>query len=243
MSTVPTSPLTRAFVLDSVEREFASPSRKAMLSKVCSRFQAPARALLFGGVIRNAVLASTLHRPFPKRDADFVVFGVASDESLYEALKSFHPHRNSFGGIKIDMDGSTVDIWRAELEQLIAGQPPVVSSLDDFLQCVTLTTDAVLYDSSEGMIYEEGFIQAVNERTIDIGARSCWIEPWIHYHLAHLAYVRALTGFVLSPRARQVARQALSESMVEQAVAYLTSRHKCDDPRQVLLALARESGL
>lgn len=240
MSTIRATPLTPTLVLEALERVLTSPQHRSVLRTVCSSFHAPARALLFGGVIRNAVLASVLHRSFPARDADFVVFGMPSDDHLYDALKAFHPARNSFGGLKIQVDGSTVDIWRAELEQQIAGQPPIVQGVDDLLRCVTLTTDAVLYDPNEHIIFEEGFIQAVNTRTIDIGAQSRWIEPWLHYHLAHLAYVHMLTGFALTPQTHRVAREALSESVIEQSIAYLESRHKCDDPRQAVLALVGE---
>ena len=243
MRTASAQLLDRAFVVESVEREFAQTAKKSILSKVCSGFGAGTRALLFGGVIRNAVLSAMLHKPFPRRDTNFVVFGMGSDEDLSEALEPLHPHRNSFGGLKIEVDGATIDVWRAELQRLVAGQPPVVTSFDEFLRCVTLTTDAVLYDIAQGTIYEEGFIYALRTQTIDLGANSRWVEPWIHYHLAHLAYVRALTGFALSPRAREAARNALTGPFIEQAVAYLASRRKCDDPREVVLALQHEAHL
>lgn len=241
MRTAPTSPLDRGFALGVIQSALEKQGTAAVVQEVASRFPRPARTLVFGGVLRNSVLSEILHKPFPVRDLDFVVFGLRNDEELHKAFPLEQPRRNSFGGAKLSVGEFTLDIWRAELELRIAGQPPQVAAIEDFLKCVTLTTDAVLYDPGSAKIYEQGFLRAMSQRTIDLGTRSRWLEPWLPYHLAHLAYVRELTGFAVSDRVRARVREAASESVVEQAVQYLVSRGKGTNPREAVSALLSET--
>lgn len=237
MRPVPAPFLDRAFALEVIQRTVERRSIATIVQEVTTRLPAPAQTLVFGGVLRNSVLSEILHKPFPVRDLDFVVFGLATDEELYRAFALEQPRRNSFGGAKLSVSGITVDVWRAELELRIAGQPPQVTNIEDFLKCVTLTTDAVLYDPPTATLYEQGFLNAMSQRMIDLGADSLWVSPWKPYHLAHLAYVHRLTGFRISDRARACAREAASQPVIEEAVQYLESRGKCTNPRAAVVSV------
>lgn len=241
MRTAPTSPLDRGFALGVIQSALEKQGTAVVVQEVASRLSRPAQTFLFGGFLRNSLLSEILRKPLPVRDLDFVVFGLGADDELHRAFKLEKPRRNSFGGAKISVGEFTVDIWRAELELRIAGQPPQVAGIEDFLKCVTLTTDAVLYDPRSAKLYEEGFLRAMSQRTIDLGTRSRWVEPWLPYHLAHLAYVRELTGFDVSDRVRACVREAASEPVVEQAVQYMESRGKSSNPRGVLTSLLNET--
>lgn len=241
MNPTSTSSLDRAFVIRSIQSALDRWGITVAIQKVTSRLPPPAQIFLFGGVLRNAVLSAILDKPFPVKDLDFVVFGLASDDEILRAFAAQRPSRNSFSGMKFNMDGITVDIWRAELELKIAGQASQAARVDDFLECVTLTTDAILYHPGEAMFSEEGFLRTMAEKTIDLGLHSQWIDPWVSYHLAHLAYVRELTGFRISDRARARVREAASESAVEKAVHYLELRGKCINPQEAVLSLVSEA--
>ncbi len=236
-----TTHLDRPFVVRSLQRVFEREFGKGLFLAVTERFQAPARALVFGGVLRNAVLSAVLRKSFPVRDVDFVVFGLANDDQLYAGFRAERPQQNSFGGLKVIVQGLIVDIWRAELALEIAGQPPHVAGIEEFLKCVTLTTDAILFDPQSPTVYEQGFLRAIRHEEIDLGSHSRWSDHWTPYHLAHLAYLRELTGFRISAPARMRVRETATESAVEQAIQYLESRNKCRSPRDAVLALIHET--
>lgn len=167
---------------------------------VVERFARPARAFVFGGLLRNAVLSQRFGRSLPLRDLDIVVFGLSSDEELETRFERDPRRRNSFGGLKVEVLGAVVDIWRAELQLQIAGAGSLAATLESFLRCVTLTTDAVLFDVSEGLLYETGFLRSIQEEIIDVGAASRWLPHWVGYHLAHLAYVIGVLIHVVGSR-------------------------------------------
>ncbi len=235
------SALDRSSLLELFARTFPADGAGLAFPTVAGHLSPPARAFVFGGVLRNAVLALLLQKRFPIRDVDYVVFGLASDDELYDAFAQQHPRRNSFGGLKIDVGGVTVDIWRAELEQVIAGQSPHTAEPEDFLHCVTLTTDAVLYDPYARILYERQFVRAITDRTIDVGRDSRWIDPWVPYHVAHLAYVRRLTGFRISAGAAARVRDFATACVIEQAVRYLEAKGRCERPRDAVSSLVLEA--
>lgn len=233
--------IDRSFVLDVLARTVAREAEALAFPTVAGRLRPPARAFVFGGVLRNAVLSALRQERLPWRDVDYVVFGLDSDDELYEAFAPDHPRRNSFGGLKLELGGTTIDIWRAELQATIAGQASRVVEPEEFLPCVTLTVDAVLYDPRAATLYEQGFVHALRERTIETGRDSRWIEPWVPYHLAHLAYVRELTGFAIGPGAAACVRTAGSAAVVEAAVRYLESKGTCPHPRDTVASLVAEA--
>lgn len=235
------SGLDRRSLLNLLVRMFMPDAAELAFPTIADCLRPPAQAFVFGGVLRNAVLARVLQKQFSIRDVDYVVFGLASDDELYDAFTVWHPKRNSFGGLKIDIGNVTVDVWRAELEQIIAGLPPRPAEPEDFLHCVTLTTDAVLFDPRTPIVYEQQFVRAITERTIDVGRDSRWIDPWVPYHLAHLAYVRQLTGFRLSVGAAARVRASASASVIEQAVRYLGAKDSCEGPHDAVASLVREA--
>ena len=239
MRTAPTSVLDRRVVLETLARVFDREGMMPRLSAVTQRLKAPAQVWLFGGAIRNAILSEKLDHYVPIRDLDFVVFNI-EDDALAKAFAPEAPRLNTFGGLKVTLEGLTVDIWRAELQWLIAGHAqPMARTIEAYLNCVTLTTDAVLYDVQRKELQEQGFLRAMSERTIDIGADSHWVEPWVPYHLAHLAYVRSLTNFEVGERARSTVREVATGGVIERAVQYLATGNKCDDPRRVVVTLVQ----
>lgn len=237
MRAVPMSSPDRSFALRCIKGVLERSDVAMAIDEVVGHVAAPAQAFVFGGVLRNAVLAEMLQTSMALRDLDFVVFGVMSDHQLHDAFAAARPGRNRFGGMKLGVNGFTVDIWRAELELTIAGQTPQVTSITDFLDCVTLTADAVLYDPRSATLHERGFLEAMARRTIDLGTRSRWLDPWVAYHFAHMAYVHEVTGFALSETARARVREHASTSVIEQAVRYLQSKDTCANPRATVLSL------
>ncbi len=242
MRVAPVSSLDRSSLLDLLARAFTPDGAELAFPTIAGRLRPPAQAFVFGGVLRNAALAPMLQKRFSIRDVDYVVFGLANDDELYDAFAPEHPRRNSFGGLKIDVRGVTVDVWRSELEQVIAGQSPHTAEPEDFLHCVTLTTDAVLYDPRARILYEQQFVRAITDRTIDVGRDSRWIDPWVPYHFAHLAYVRWLTGFRLSAGAAVRVRDAAAACVIEPAVRYLEAKGGCERPRDAVSSLISEAG-
>ncbi len=224
-----------------IEAVIAKRMYRDLIEAVATRFHHPTRVMIEGGVLRNAALAFSLQRDIPNNDIDFVVFGLSSDDELAHHFRDVPYVLTTFGGLKLQLGRRHVDIWRAELQMKVAGVRSRIGSIDDFLQAITLTTDAVVYEIQTGELHECGFYRAINLREIDIGARSRWSPRWAPYHLAHLAYVHHLTGFQVSSPGLARVRSIASPSAIKCATHYLATRKSIASAHRIVDALVRQS--
>jgi len=224
-----------------VATALSEPRFQRVVDVIRMRLSGPLEVMVQGGFLRNAVLATHFGIMVPARDLDFVVRGLGSDDELVALFERDEPQRTSFGGVKLEVGGVGVDIWRTQLQMQVAGREPKDDPVSEVLQYVTLTTDAVGYDIVAETLHERGFLEAMGNRTIDFGERSLWIAKWRHFHIAHLAYVRAITGFGLSFRLRQRVLENVDQSVLQQAADYLASRKKYAHPTRCLDALLAEA--
>jgi hypothetical protein len=218
----------------------SDPRLGRVIETVRERLSSPLAVMIQGGFLRNSVLARRFGIDFPSRDLDFVVGGLQSDGELIKRFEDKDPQPTTFGGVKLVLDGVRTDIWRAELQMQVAGHEPQPSPLPDILRYVTLTTDAVGYDLDTGMLHERGFHNAIRDRIIDAGECSNWLPRWRPFHVAHLAYVRVITGFTLSALLRQRLRDNLNPKVLREATEYLLTRKQRADATECINVLLSE---
>jgi hypothetical protein len=235
-------------VREVVQEFLARPEVLSVIEQVAARLRPPAQAMVIGGALRDVVLRNLLGIEKKMRDIDFLVFGLESNEELENCFKG-HDDLSSttFGGIKLKLDGVSVDIWRAELQMEVEGHAPPHErsscSPQEALKYVTLTTDAIGYHLGDEQIYECGFYRAINRREIDLGERSEWLPRWVPYHLAHLASVWDATKFSLNPRVLNRIRQTVSPPAIEKAILYLEKKKRLSDGERILGALIHKARL
>lgn len=191
---------------------------------VQARLGSTGRAMLQGGILRDAALQLVLGRDVRSHDVDFVVFGVPSEEDLRRCFSRDSARSNTFGGVKLTYSGLSIDIWRAELQLRCAASSAPEADIHSLLNCVTLTPDAVLFDPVSGELAEAGFLDALNHREMRLGRDSRWVRPWAAYHLAHLAHVYEKTGFRLHDEILERVRAVAADDLVEEARAYLARK-------------------
>jgi hypothetical protein len=217
----------------------AEPVRR-IIELVGSRLPQSSQLMVQGGFLRNVVLQSQLGISVRQRDLDFVVGGIDSDEQLAHLFRHDHAHRTTFGGVKLLLQDVKVDIWRAELQMRVAGHQPYTCPLTEILQYVTLTTDAVGYDPAACELHECGFLRAMQDREIDAGPKSIWLLKWLPFHVAHLTFVRSITGFSLSDEIVSRLKTSLTPPVLGQAAEYLRNRKGEPRAEELVHALRRD---
>jgi hypothetical protein len=230
-----------------VRAVLSQPQFSAVIEQVVSQIPPPREVMVLGGVLRDAVLRELLGIEKNPRDIDFLVLGMVADVELKYCFENYQSlSTTTFGGVKLKIEGISVDIWRAEQQIKVAGHlPPPLRSEDEspgeVLKYVTLTTDAIAYHLGRRELYEAGFYSAIDRREIDLGERSQWLPPWVPYHLAHLASVWEVTGFSLSQRVLRSIRETVSPADISQAVSYLEERKRIPDAARVIESLIQEA--
>lgn len=191
--------------------------------------------MIVGGFLRDAVLSKVYGRKRSFVDLDIIVFGVPEGDFLVEVLHEKLVRQTTFGGVKLDVDGIPVDVWRAELQAEVSGASIPGIKPTEFIKFITLTTNSVGYDIVNDRMVEHGFIQSIHDRVIELGERTKWLPQWAPYHLAHLAYTRCLTGFSLGRSAAlQVLDSASNSGVVDEATRYLRSNKSVKHPERVM---------
>ena len=236
--------VNKELIVGIVQRALVDFHADQIALEIARLFPAPARVFLVGGFIRKAVLRTVHDINSSPRDLDFVVFGVERD-GLGEYLKSLgDPQATTLGGAKLRIDNWTVDLWTPYQQIEVAGGEPQECTPPELLYYSTLTIDAVIFDCLAEELYEQGFLDAITEKTIDLGQSSKWIAKWAPYHLAHIASVWNSTRFKLSSRAlTRIAEHDLAP-VKERAIDYLTEHKKLENASALideLICVAQEA--
>lgn len=129
-------------------------------------------AVIFGGLARDLAVQSGLVQA---KDVDIVVPG-AEEEDLASFVSPYLRRRSRFGGYVLNIRGWRVDIWTLEStwafrEGLV--EPAVVECLPDttFLDVGAVAIEVNSRVGKARQIYESGFVDAVERRTVGINLR------------------------------------------------------------------------
>lgn len=120
---------------------------------------------LFGGVIRDLSL-DTINSL--ASDVDIVVKSFP-EFTLYDAIESFSPKKNAFGGYRLSLDKWYVDVW--EFSDTWAFRQGLVEGKDfnDLIQTTFFNWDAIAYDVNRNFIIcKEDYLHPLENRILDI---------------------------------------------------------------------------
>lgn len=143
-----------------------SPASKAVLALEALWYIAPGwAAALFGGAARDILLEGKSACP---RDLDVVTIGP-SLQQLREALP-FPTTRNTFGGLKLEIHGVSVDIWPLENTQAFKKHPlGRPATFADLMPTTMFNFEAVVMElSHEAKVHDGGFNECMRTRTLEL---------------------------------------------------------------------------
>jgi len=171
------------------------PKVNSLLSKLSSHGE----TMLIGGVLREFKDNALNKMP---RDFDIVV--DIDDKMLATILFSFNPQQNRFGGYKVIYNNLVIDIWSlkntwAFKENIISCSPEEYSSrLQD---TVFLNIDAIVYNLSYDIWYDEKYKDAIRTRILDIVLKE---NPHLALNIVRTILLKQKYSMQLSERLKEV---------------------------------------
>ncbi len=156
-------------VRNKLSRFLAKPGRIAAAMSVLKGWEERGWGpILFGGVVRDLIVLGGRYYP---RDVDVVLQNTTTDELMTE-FSSYEYKVNRFGGLHLNVNRWTFDVWPLEKTWAFANNisiPPIPEYLPmtTFLDVEAI---AVTLNGPDrvGSIYSNGFFQAVERRCIGI---------------------------------------------------------------------------
>ena len=160
----------------------------------------PARARLFvaGGAIRN-LLIQRMHGSSPvTRDIDLFIGNLGPDVSLACALDGQQTDLTDLRGIRWqpETSGLAFDICRL-CDFVIIKTYQLAPSLDNLLQTLDFTANAVVFEVGARQLYENGCLAAIQARCLDFNTTHCIDKVLLAYRVL---LIRFKTGFILADR-------------------------------------------
>ncbi|RXE60467.1 hypothetical protein [Acetivibrio mesophilus] len=167
--------------------------------KLLSAISNSGETLLIGGALREFKDNELNKIP---RDFDIV---VDTDDCILESiLLPYSPQKNRFGGYKVDCNGLIIDVWClkntwAFKENIIKCKPEEYSSrLQD---TVFLNIDAIVYNLSRDIWYDDKYEEAMRTRILDIVLRE---NPQLALNIVRTILLKQKYSMQLSQKLRGV---------------------------------------
>ncbi len=114
--------------------------------------------IIFGGSVRDFILENE------PRDYDFV---IDTKYDLNNILSNYNYSRNNFGGFKVQIGNDRIDIWA--LRDTWAFKNKILrASIKDLTKTVFFNIDSIAYDISNGQLYDDGFMEAIQTKQLRI---------------------------------------------------------------------------
>lgn len=133
--------------------------------KFIKELEQKSNLLLFGGCIRDYYDNKFENIP---RDFDIVLSNLEQDlDSLLQNFNLIY-ERNKFGGYKIKIDDLEFDIWEIQNTWAFKEKKVHYKELLDLNKTVFLNVDSIFYDLNRGLLFDQGFSNAITSRIIDI---------------------------------------------------------------------------
>ncbi len=122
--------------------------------------------ILFGGIIRSYYDNEFREKP---RDVDIVIHSrkyFDFENYLYNNRYSYKV--NKFGGYKLELDSLNIDIW--PIERTWAFKENIINfkNIKDLNETVFLSTDAIFYNFTSNELFDNGFLDSIQRKEIDI---------------------------------------------------------------------------
>lgn len=160
---------------------------------------------LTGGSIRDWSLGR-----FP-RDIDLAV--ATSATILRDSIESseYLIGRTSFGGYRLKIDAILCDVWALEDTWSIKQQSSFLVSFDSLVRTAFFNADAVVFNVHTGELHEYGFLEAMEQRMLDIVNEQ---NPFPHICAARALVFKQNYQMRWSKRVREFVRKWTEEDLV-----------------------------
>lgn len=121
-------------------------------------------SVIFGGMLRDLALVGSAGF---SSDIDIVTTAPASD--LKNAISSFFPVQNRFGGYRFTKQGCSFDIWRLEDTWAFKQGFVAISGFDDLLNTTFFNLDAIAYHlTRRSILTQPNYFSALQTGILDI---------------------------------------------------------------------------
>jgi len=191
-------------------------------------------AYFFGGTLRDVWIGER-----EPRDLDVVVDPIMW-RRFEKETEPWHKGRNRFGGLKMEIEGVSVDAWDSSktwsffAEQVL---PACVTKLPEttLLNAEAIVMEAAIHPSGPRMAFEQGFFKGVETRTLDLNP-----IPQIPNRALSAVRIRHMAAkleWELSPRAENLASEIEKGCGREELTAAELSHYGADTlwPPQISL--------
>lgn len=146
-------------ILESTQNNISVLLKNEKLTKFFDELHECGSTLILGGAVRDWFVGK------PPRDIDIVVNCIPSK---LDFILKYKGKKNVFGGFKVKIEGVEFDIWSLESTWALKNDNNFLKRLPTLPKTVFLNIDAVGYCSDINLIYENGFLQAMTDKKLDI---------------------------------------------------------------------------
>jgi len=161
-----------------VEDLLARPDIGSNLQLLGRRLPDGAQLYVAGGAPRNVIIAALHGQAPPTRDIDIFIGGVAPDFPLSRVLQDQPTKPTDLKGIRWQPAGSDLAFDLSLLSDFfVIAAYHLEPTLDNFLQSIDFTINAIVFDLHHQALHEAGCTAAVRARLIAFNSR--WIPDKI----------------------------------------------------------------
>ena len=178
-----------------VERFRERPDIRGSLELLSRRLPGAAEIYVAGGAPRNVVIAAVHGEAPPTRDIDIFIGGLDRGFSLADALHDQPTKPTDLKGLRWQPAGSDLAYDLSLLPDFfVIDAYRLDPTLENFLQSIDFTINAIVYDVRHGTLTERGCTAAVRARVIDFNGRRIPDKGLMAYRILLMAHK---TGFRL----------------------------------------------
>lgn len=152
------------------ERLDTALKKDGRLYQFFQRLTVHSEVIFFGGCLRDLYFYD--ESDYKPRDYDVVLSTVNVEDNLIieEIIKEYPYTKNQFGGYKVDINGTTVDLWFIENTYLFT-KGVIEQSEVNLIKTVYLTIDAITFNYNRLKLNNQPFIETLDSGKIGITTR------------------------------------------------------------------------
>jgi hypothetical protein len=205
-----------------VDSFFTRPPLRARLDYLRACFPQEARFLVAGGAIRNLIIELIHGSAPPTRDIDLFIAAVDKDFALPQELTAGNIHPTELGGWRWQPRGCPYAFDLCLLPNFaIIAKYGLAPTLENLLQSVDFTVNAVVYDVAGRRLFEHHCISDISRRVIEFNTRRMATKL---LHAYRVLLVGHKTGFRLSEKVFEFVRGQLDVDTLSSLKQLLSSK-------------------
>jgi hypothetical protein len=219
-------------VESTVDSFFSRPEIACRLDYLRACFPQEARFLVAGGAVRNLII-ELMHGSAPRtRDIDLFIAAVDKDFPLAQKLTAGNIHPTELGGWRWQPSACPYAFDLCLLPNfVIIAKYGLAPTLENLLQSVDFTVNAVVYDVAGRRMFEHHCISDISRRVIEFNTRRMATKL---LHAYRILLVRHKTGFRLSAKVFAFVRGQLDIDTLSSLKQLLSSKQGEQTTRLIL---------